>query len=89
MGTQWGPSHPQQPSPLSAHVYCGQTVAYLCNCALVFILQEKIIELESVPTLTVMAALENENDDERKFRNSIPCTTLQRLPDADCSSAEQ
>jgi len=32
MGTQWGPSPPQQPSALSAHVYCGQTVAHLSNC---------------------------------------------------------
>jgi len=57
--------------------------------ALVFILQAKIIELECVPMLNVMAALEDENDEERKFHNSIPCTTPQSLPDADCSSAEQ
>ena len=32
MGTQWGPSPQSSPSPLSAHVYCHQTVAHLSNC---------------------------------------------------------
>jgi len=32
MGTQWGPSPPQQPSPLSVHAYYDQTVAHLSNC---------------------------------------------------------
>ena len=30
-----------------------------------------------------------DNDEERKFRNSIPCTTPQSLADAHCSSAVQ
>jgi len=30
-----------------------------------------------------------ENDDERKFRNSISCTMPQSLADAHCSSAVQ
>jgi len=32
MGTQWGPIPHISPSPLSAHAYCGQTVAHLSNC---------------------------------------------------------
>jgi len=31
-GTQWGSSPHNSPSPLSAHVYCGQAVAHLSNC---------------------------------------------------------
>ena len=51
--------------------------------------------LECVPMPNVMAALEIyvapsvENDEEQKFRNSIPCTTPQSLVDAHCSSAVQ
>jgi len=29
---RWGPSPHSSPSPLSAHAYCGQTVAHLSSC---------------------------------------------------------
>ena len=32
MKTQLPPKRAQQPTPLSAHVYCGQTVAHLIYC---------------------------------------------------------
>jgi len=52
-------------------------------------------KLESEPMHNVMAALEIlvapyvENNEERKFRNFIPCTTPQSLAHAHCSSAVQ
>ena len=51
--------------------------------------------LEHGPMHNVMAALgilvapSVENDEERKFHNSILCTMLQSLADAHCSSAVQ
>jgi len=48
MGTQWGPSSHSSPSPLSAHAYCGQTVAHLSNCgALVIVAYAEITSMES------------------------------------------
>jgi len=52
-------------------------------------------KLECGPMPNVMAALKIqlapsvENDEERKFRNSIPCTMPQCLAGAHCPSAVQ
>ena len=53
--------------------------------------RKKCIE-DVVRKYRVMAALPNVGvayDEEGKFRNSIPCTTMQSLADAHCLSAVQ